>query len=102
MLLPTLLLLSINLAVLPAAVSAAPAADFNRGRLLYENHCIGCHESVLHIRERRIVTSRPALVARVEHYAKLQRLRWDSDDINDVVLYLDRRFYKFEPGPRGG
>ncbi len=78
------------LLLLPAAAGAAEA---DRGRLLYENHCIGCHESVVHVREQRRAQSATALRAEVAARAKSAGLRWTAEDIDDVVRYLDRRYY---------
>ncbi len=78
---------------------AAYAAEMERGRLLYENHCLGCHESVVHVREQRRVQSALALRAEVAARAQAAGLRWTAEDIDDVVRYLDRRYYRL--GERG-
>lgn len=96
------LLLASFAILLFVGLGRASAADFSRGQLLYENHCVGCHESVVHIREQRKVVSLAALRAQVAHRARLQGLRWSEEDVDDVALYLDTRYYKFHAAPRGG
>ncbi|MCK7583313.1 MAG: hypothetical protein MZV65_52385 [Chromatiales bacterium] len=49
--------------------SAPGMADTERGRLLYENHCMSCHESVLHIREKRKAANPAELRAAIERWA---------------------------------
>jgi mono/diheme cytochrome c family protein len=73
---------------------AAGASEVERGRLLYENHCLGCHESVLHVRAQRRVRSAPELRAEVATRAKSTGLHWSAEDIDDVARYLDRRYYR--------
>lgn len=77
----------------------AQAAEVERGRLLYENHCLGCHESVVHVREKRRVKSAPALRAEIAARAQAAGLRWSAEEVDDVLRYLDRRYYRL--GERG-
>lgn len=67
-----------------------------RGQLLYENHCMSCHESVVHIRTRQQAKSLPELQARVIHWAAYLRLRWGTQEVEDVVRHLNNQYYKFE------
>ncbi len=73
---------------------AAPVPP--RGQLLYENHCMSCHESMVRIRTRQQVTSLAALRKEVSRWARHMQLRWSSEDLNDVVAYLNRQYYRFE------
>ena len=89
-------------AALPAAPEQKPAAAakptpemVSRGELLYENHCIACHESTAHIRHDRRAKSLPALEGWVIRWSNQQRLNWNAAEITDVVDYLNRRYYKF-------
>lgn len=66
-----------------------------RGKLLYENHCTSCHESLVHIRERHTVTSLPQLQAQVRRWADYAKLKWGKDEVEDVVRYLNNRHYRF-------
>jgi mono/diheme cytochrome c family protein len=70
-----------------------PAAQ--RGQLLYENHCMSCHESVVHIRSTKHTRSIQELQARVRLWAENLKLRWGKEEVDDVVKYLDTQYYKF-------
>jgi len=82
------------------AIPAKPSAEtVSRGQLLYENHCIACHESVAHIRHDRRAKSYKALQDWVVRWSNQQQLGWGAGDIADVVDYLNRHYYKFPAGP---
>ena len=67
-----------------------------RGQLLYENHCMSCHESVVHIRTKQQAKSLPELQAQVLHWAEYLQLRWGKEEVEDVVNHLNNQYYKFE------
>jgi len=67
-----------------------------RGQLLYENHCLACHESLVHIRSNQNTRSLPELQRRVRNWAEYLRLRWGREEVEEVVRYLNSRYYKFE------
>jgi mono/diheme cytochrome c family protein len=75
----------------------APAPTMGRGMLLYENHCIGCHESRLHVREHRSARNMTELRQWVARWTVQQKLTWDANDVDDVTRYLNLRYYKFPP-----
>lgn len=81
--------------------TAAPDITPGRGQMLYENHCIACHESTVHIRRDRRANSLKALEGWVIRWSNQQQLNWSAEDISDVVNYLNNRDYKFPP-PMGG
>lgn len=68
----------------------------SRGQLLYDNHCVTCHESMVHIRNRQQVKSMQELRNQVARWAAYAKLRWDKDEIEEVARFLNTRFYKFE------
>jgi mono/diheme cytochrome c family protein len=81
---------------LPSLSASQAVPNLERGRTLYENHCIVCHTPKVH---RRV----PSLPLRVEDlrtivsiWATHQGLRWNQEEIEDVVYYLDRVHYRFE------
>lgn len=67
-----------------------------RGQMLYENHCMSCHESVVFIRGNHRTQSLKALRGRVIHWANYLHLRWGKEEVEDVVGHLNRQYYKFE------
>jgi len=68
----------------------------SRGQLLYENHCMACHESIVHIRTQQQARSLPALREKVMHWAAYMQLRWGKEEVEDVVGHLNSHYYKFE------
>lgn len=86
-----LLLAAGALAAVPAW--SAPLPDGDRGRLLYENHCIVCHTSKVHRRIPPLPIDRGELRQIVAAWARGQNLDWSEEDIADVVEHLDRTYY---------
>lgn len=76
----------------------APVAN-DRGQLLYENHCLSCHESLVHIRGQQSVSSLMDLQAKVRQWAEFLRLPWGKGEVEEVTRYLDSHFYRFESRP---
>jgi hypothetical protein len=72
---------------------AAEAQKADPGALRYETYCTGCHGSVVHLRERRARTF-DEIVREVARWQSSLGLKWTSEEINEVALHLDRRFYK--------
>ena len=88
-----LLAISATLSLFPALASASDPA---RGQLLYENHCRECHTSVVHVREKRKARSEDDIEAWVRRWRKQLGLTWDEGEIDDVVEYLNERYYGFD------
>lgn len=90
--------LLLPVAVLLLAALPAAAQDPERGRLLYETHCLGCHYERIHHRDAahsRIVT-RAGLQAEVAERAELTRRPFTREDLDDIVEYLDRSHYRLK------
>lgn len=84
-------------AILLAAHAAAQIPDADRGRALYENHCVVCHTPSVHTRPNKLAYTRQAVREIVEHWQRQQGLAWSDQDIDDVLEYLDRTRYHFAP-----
>ena len=70
------------------------AAEFDRARALYENHCQSCHEDWAHTRDNRKVTTLDGLRARVSSWSVHSGLNWGTEEVSEVTSYLNRRFYQ--------
>jgi len=77
------------------APAAAPAADPDRGRELYESACIGCHGRSVHARAPSSVRSCAELRATVARFAGIQGRNWNAEDQDDVTTWLNVRYYGF-------
>jgi mono/diheme cytochrome c family protein len=74
------------------------AADPDRGRLLYENHCGSCHESSVHIREVQAAKSLEAVRAQVVRWQEALGLQWSAEEVGDVSEYLNVAWYHYAEG----
>mgnify|MGYP002778081949 CR=1 FL=1 len=83
----------------PGAAPVVPAEPA-RGRLLYETHCIACHNTQVHWRDRREVRDWPSLQMQVARWQANTGLSWSGDDILEVSRYLNDTVYKL-PAPGG-
>jgi mono/diheme cytochrome c family protein len=84
-------------AALVAVASAAGAQDLERGRALYETHCVQCHAERLHERGASIVHDMDGLRAQVERWARQTGQRFSAMDVEDVAQYLNATHYRFKP-----
>lgn len=76
--------------------TAAAEGDTARGRMLYETHCVACHTTQAHWREKHLVKNQGDLVYQVTRWQKTAGQNWSSDEINDVAAYLNAAFYKLK------
>jgi mono/diheme cytochrome c family protein len=89
--------------VIVVASALAQPAPASRGALLYDTHCVVCHNTQLHWRDNRAATDWASLKSEVRRWQGQAQLRWSEDDIDEVVRHLNDRIYRFEqPLPRKG
>jgi cytochrome c5 len=67
----------------------------SRGKLLYENHCHSCHESLVHIRGAHKAKTYEDIQYWVGRWALETDLKWSADEIDAVVQHLNRTFYHY-------
>ena len=86
------LILALAFAGLPAA-----AQDAERGKLLYETHCGGCHYERVHQRDRARsrVQSLADLRDEVARRAVQTGRPFTLEDLEDVAEYVNRTHYRF-------
>ena len=77
------------------AVGDASAAHPARGRALYESRCDACHTTGVHVRESRKATDFAGIRMQVERWNTQLGGAWARDDIDDVAVYLNDRFYQY-------
>jgi mono/diheme cytochrome c family protein len=75
------------------SLAAQPAVS--RGQLLYTTHCIECHNSQMHWRDRKLATDWPSLKAQVRHWQALAFLNWSEADIVEVARHLNDTIYGY-------
>jgi cytochrome c1 len=93
---------------IPAPLPAPPGGTVpqpppTRGKLLYDTHCIACHNSQMHWRDARVVRDWPGLVTQVRVWQERGKLQWSDGDIVDVARHLNDIIYRLpRPAePRG-
>jgi mono/diheme cytochrome c family protein len=74
---------------------AQPVRDPQRGELLYSTHCIACHNSEIHWRDRKLAKDIKSLSAQVYRWQQLAGLGWNNDDISAVTSYLNTLYYHY-------
>jgi hypothetical protein len=79
----------------PAPVSRPNVPAASRGQLLYENHCLTCHDSSVHIRQHDKARSLADIRRWVVRWAQHLKLDWTNEEISDVTNYLNQIFYDF-------
>jgi len=85
------------LVVLAAAWPAA-AQDAERGKLVYETQCLGCHYERIHKRDpsRSLIRTIAQLRLQVAQRAADTGRRFTLEDLDDIAEYLDRTHYRLE------
>jgi mono/diheme cytochrome c family protein len=78
-----------------ANAEVQPIRDTTRGELLYSTHCIACHSTQVHWREKKLVTNWASLQSQVQRWQGISGLRWSHEDIEDVARYLDVIYYRY-------
>ena len=86
-------------AVLMAALPAW-AQDAQRGRALYETHCLGCHYERIHARDpsRSPIRTLAQLRVEVANRAALSGRPFTLEDLDDLAEYLNRSHYRMRNG----
>lgn len=92
---PILLLVCATSALAIAACSdAASKGDPARGAQLHDI-CLDCHGTGPYTSPERKIKSRDALRREVARYGDYYHPALSEQDIDDLVAYLERDFYKF-------
>lgn len=89
-------LAGVVLLALPALSACQSVPSLERGRALYENHCVVCHTAKVHRRVPPLPIAVDDLRFIVTVWATQQGLHWSREEIEDVAYYLDRTHYRFE------
>jgi mono/diheme cytochrome c family protein len=80
------------------AVQAASAADASRGEMLYSTHCIACHTTHVHWRDKRLASDWASLEKQVRRWQHNTGLSWSNEDVAAVTRYLNTLYYHFPTG----
>lgn len=73
----------------------AQAADIKRGEQLHNDRCMRCHGNEVYTRSDRRIKSLDKLGAQVRFCKNQTGVMWFDDEVDDVIHYLNKSFYKF-------
>ena len=79
----------------------APAngGDFDRGKLLYNARCVGCHDKSVHNRAARKALTIEGIKAQVRRWDRFMEGGWRDEEVNDVTTYLNELYYLYPCPP---
>ena len=87
---------------LVVVVLATPtwAQDAQRGRELYETHCLSCHYERIHRRDpsRSLIRTLAQLRVEVANRAAQTGRPFTLEDLDDIAEYLNRSHYRMRNG----
>lgn len=83
-------------AALALGGTAVAAGDPVRGAKLHDD-CLGCHGTELYVAPRAKVKSLAALRKETERWNDRMNPKFSKQEIDDLVAYLNRDFYRFAP-----
>jgi mono/diheme cytochrome c family protein len=89
--------ISLLFLLLPAAASAQ---DAERGRVLYQTYCGGCHYERVHDRMRSEVQDLSDLRDMVARWAPQTKRSFTLDEREDIAQYLNESHYRIGLPPR--
>jgi len=75
---------------------ASSAMSQSRGELLYSAHCISCHSTQMHWRDKRSANNWSTLKVQVRRWQDAASLAWSDADILEVSRHLNETIYHFE------
>ncbi len=93
----------LSILLLGGLVGLSQAADIERGRQLQMENCVQCHAAMyggdgttIYVREDRRIDSKAALIKQVKRCKNSMGLPWPTDQIDDLIAYLNQTFYHFK------
>jgi len=89
-----LALLFASFGILTSA-GAQPTREATRGELLYSTHCIACHSTQVHWREKKLAADWKTLQSQIRRWQAVLGLGWGMEDIAEVARYLNDLYYHY-------
>lgn len=86
-----------SLFLLVTVIAADPvfAVNVERGKALYENHCVSCHDDTVHRREAHKAANVADIEKFVARWEKELKLKWSGEERADVAAYVNEKYYKY-------
>ena len=87
---------SVALAQVPPAPGGGVAMPVSRGQVLYDTHCIACHDMQVHWRDKKLAVDWASLKGEVRRWQATAGQWWSEADIVEVARFLNATIYRFE------
>jgi cytochrome c553 len=71
-------------------------ADNTKGQVLHNQYCVACHSDSVYKRDDRRVTNLQSLQQQVSTCSHAQVKELTSEQLTDIVDYLNATYYKFK------
>jgi mono/diheme cytochrome c family protein len=81
---------------------AAQAQAPSRGELLYTTHCVACHSTQMHWRQKKLATTWDTLKTQVQRWQGVAGLDWSEVEVEEVARYLNDTIYHYPEPARVG
>jgi hypothetical protein len=88
------LVMALTALVLAIPVTTQAAGDHVRGGKLHED-CLGCHGTELYVPPRAKVKTLSALKKETQRWNDRMNPKFNAQEIDDIVAWLNRDYYKF-------
>lgn len=83
-----------------ASADELPTHEATRGELLYETHCVACHNAQVHWRDKELAKDWGSIKAEVSRWQTFSGLRWSDADVEAVARYLNTLYYHYLTPPQ--
>jgi len=84
----------VGAALMALASPVSGAGDATRGAKLHDD-CLGCHGTELYVPPRAKIKTLAALKKETERWNDRMNPKFSRQEVDDLVEYLNRDFYKF-------
>lgn len=81
---------------LAVSAHAAVPGDGAEGKHLHDGNCTGCHDTSVYTRQDHKVRSLDGLKQQVENCTHMAQKEFSPAERQDIVKYLNDRFYRFQ------
>lgn len=88
-------LTTLLLPALLALTAQSQAQEINKAQLLYETYCQQCHDSQIHMREKKRAQDLEDIRHFVKRWQNSLELKWTERDIDQVADYINQRYYHY-------
>jgi len=92
-----------SISILLITSTAVLAENIERGKSLHDENCTTCHSKMypgdgngIYTRENRRIETLDGLYMQVNRCKDSLGFKWPEDQIEDLVAYLNKSYYKFE------